>query len=99
MTLLAARQLLAVGGTPWCGIGIVVFRPFATPLLRFRKVPFLVWAHLCTFLNLLLAAIRVDELTFRLIEPLGRTFRFRYKRAGETFVMVLGEYGKQGMTN
>lgn len=25
------------------------------------------------------------------------SFRFRYKRAGETFVMVLGEYGKQGI--
>ncbi len=26
------------------------------------------------------------------------SFRFRYKRAGETFVMVLGEYGKQGIS-
>jgi integrase len=26
------------------------------------------------------------------------TFRFRYKRAGETFVMVLGEYGKRGIS-
>lgn len=26
------------------------------------------------------------------------SFRFRYKRGGETFVMVLGEYGKQGIS-
>jgi hypothetical protein len=26
------------------------------------------------------------------------SFRFRYKRAGDSFVMVLGEYGKQGIS-
>jgi hypothetical protein len=33
------------------------------------------------------------------IHPSGViSFRLRYKRAGETFVMVLGEYGKQGLS-
>ena len=33
------------------------------------------------------------------VHPSGTiSFRFRYKRAGDTFVMVLGEYGRQGIS-